>query len=246
MNDVAALVATQEALIAKRGPYKREQMPKQLSKARLYDLAAASPLIVFYTFAVAGFVLQIHREISGHPYSTQLAFSIGAKITGAIFAGTQVVLFIVRKLPLAKSRNWWPRIIAAIGANSAFLFLILPGVIPIAFINNLSSALIIGGTAGSIFVLSHLGRSFSVTPQARALVVNGPYRFVRHPLYLSEQIITFGIMLQYKQPWAFLVFAVSLASQFPRMHYEEQVLSETFPAYRTYSKGTARLIPGIY
>ena len=221
-------------------------MPQPVSKARFYDIVAASPLIIFYTFAVAGFALQIHREISGHPYSTQLALSVGVKITAALFAGTQVILFIVRKLPIAKSSNWWPRIIAAIGAQSALPFLVLPTITPAAFMNVLSSVIIIGGTIGSIVVISQLGRSFSVTPQARALVVSGPYRFVRHPLYLSEQIITFGIMLQYKQPWAFIVFAISLAAQFLRMYYEEQILSETFPAYRAYASRTARFIPCIY
>jgi protein-S-isoprenylcysteine O-methyltransferase Ste14 len=30
------------------------------------------------------------------------------------------------------------------------------------------------------------------------------------------------------------------------MHYEEEILSASFPAYRDYVKRTARLIPGIY
>ena len=217
-----------------------------VSKARLYELAVTSPLIVFFSFAVGGTAIQIIREISGQAYSTQLALSVGVKGFGGIFAGLQVVLFIVRKLPISKLRSWWPRILAVIGANSLLPFLMIPVSTPTGSINILSSVLMIGGITGSILVLSQLGRSFSITPQARGLVVSGPYRVVRHPLYLSEQFITFGMMLQYRQPWALIVCAVSVALQFPRIHYEEKVLSETFSAYPAYAGKTARLIPGIY
>jgi protein-S-isoprenylcysteine O-methyltransferase Ste14 len=221
-------------------------MHQPISKARLYDIAAASPLIVLYTFAIVGTAIQVDREISAHAYSTQLALSVGIKGLGGIFAGLQVLLFIIRKLPISKSRNLWPRILAIIGANSSLPFLMLPIATPTGLINILSSLLTIGGISASILVLSQLGRSFSVTPQARALVTSGPYLVIRHPLYLSEQFITFGMMLQYKQPWALIVCAVSVALQFPRMHYEEQILSETFSAYRAYARKTARLIPGVY
>jgi protein-S-isoprenylcysteine O-methyltransferase Ste14 len=222
------------------------KMPQLVSKARLYDLAVTSPLIVLFTFAVAGTAIQVIREISGHAYSMQFALSLVVKGLGGIFAGLQVVLFIVRKLPISKLRNWWPRILAIIGANSALPFLMLPVATPTGVTNILSAVLMIGGITGSILVLSQLGRSFSITPQARGLVVSGPYRVLRHPLYLSEQFITVGMMLQYEQPWALLVCVVSVALQFPRIHYEEKVLSATFSAYGAYAKKTARLIPGIY
>jgi protein-S-isoprenylcysteine O-methyltransferase Ste14 len=48
-----------------------------------------------------------------------------------------------------------------------------------------------------VVVIFHLGRSFSVVPQARGLVRGGPYSFVRHPLYLAEEIALLGILLQF-------------------------------------------------
>jgi protein-S-isoprenylcysteine O-methyltransferase Ste14 len=35
-------------------------------------------------------------------------------------------------------------------------------------------------------------------------------------------------------------------SQIARMGFEEQILCETYPAYRDYMRKTARLIPGFY
>jgi protein-S-isoprenylcysteine O-methyltransferase Ste14 len=91
-----------------------------------------------------------------------------------------------------------------------------------------------------------LRRSFSVLPEARRLVTSGPYSLIRHPVYLSEEITLFGVMLQFVQPWAFLVFAIQLCFQFARIPFEERVLADAYPEYAEYSSRTARLLPGIY
>ena len=40
-----------------------------------------------------------------------------------------------------------------------------------------------------------LGRSFSLTPQARSLTTGGLYRIIRHPLYLGETLNVIGLMV---------------------------------------------------
>ncbi|MBU6298407.1 MAG: isoprenylcysteine carboxylmethyltransferase family protein [Alphaproteobacteria bacterium] len=217
-----------------------------ISKARLYDLAAASPLIIWYAFAIGGLLIQIDAQIAKTTDAAQLALSAGAKLASAAFLGLQVVLFLIRRLPVDKAEGWWPRVVAVFGTNAAILFLALPRVELSPAMNLVSSALIICGSVSAVIVASRLGRSFSVLPQARGLVTSGPYRLVRHPLYVAEQIATFGIMWQFQQPWALLVALMSFAAQFPRMHYEEKILAQTFPAYRTYAERTAKLIPGVY
>lgn len=217
-----------------------------ISKARLLDLAAASPLIVWYAFAIAGLAMQISGQIATSTDPARLALSVGAKLAAAVFLGLQIMLFVIRRLPVGKAEGWRPRILAVFGANAAIIFLALPRVELSPLLNVVSSVLIIGGSVGAVIVASRLGRAFSVLPQARSLVTEGPYRFVRHPLYVAEQVATFGIMWQFQQPWALMVALLSLAAQFPRMHYEEQILAQTFPSYRAYAERTARLIPGVY
>ncbi len=217
-----------------------------ISKARLLDLAAASPLIVWYAFAIAGLAMQIGGQIATSTDPARLALSAGATLAAAAFLGLQIVLFVIRRLPVGKAEGWRPRILAMFGANAAIIFLALPRVELSPLLNVVSSVLIIGGSVGAVIVASWLGRAFSVLPQARSLVTEGPYRFVRHPLYVAEQVATFGIMWQFQQPWALMVALLSLAAQFPRMHYEEQILAQTFPPYRAYAERTARLIPGVY
>ena len=70
-----------------------------------------------------------------------------------------------------------------------------------------------------------------------------PLRLFGHPLYLFEQLATLGVALQYRQPWALLLVVASITIQFPRMHYEECVLRDTFPAYDAYARATPRVVP---
>jgi protein-S-isoprenylcysteine O-methyltransferase Ste14 len=82
--------------------------------------------------------------------------------------------------------------------------------------------------------------------EARRLVTSGPYRLVRHPLYLAEELAVVGIFVQSLSLWTALILAVQIAFQLRRMHNEEAILAESFPEYAAYRQRTARLLPGIY
>jgi protein-S-isoprenylcysteine O-methyltransferase Ste14 len=56
--------------------------------------------------------------------------------------------------------------------------------------------LIVAGTAWSVGSLRHLSTCLSVVPQARRLVDTGPYRWVRHPLYLGELVAVAGFAVR--------------------------------------------------
>lgn len=220
-------------------------MSSSFRETRAFDLLAASPFIVFYFFAVAGIAIKIAPRLSA-PFDASGPLDIASQAVTMIFLGVQIVLFIVRRPPKAKSPGLAPRAAAAIGAGIGVAFLALPRAEIAPWLSALSAAIAILGTSGAIVSAASLKRSFSILPQARELVASGPYRYVRHPIYLCEQIAVFGIMLQYRQPLGFLMALVSLAAQFPRMHYEEEILQQTFPEYRTYCERTARLIPKLY
>ena len=76
--------------------------------------------------------------------------------------------------------------------------------------------------------------------------MSGPYRYIRHPVYLGEAFATIGAMINFLSPVAVALVVTQLLMQLGRIHYEEKVLRETFPEYVKYSRVTARLIPGIY
>ena len=81
--------------------------------------------------------------------------------------------------------------------------------------------------AGLSFVsLLALGRQFGVRPALRDLVTGGPYRWVRHPMYLSYILGDIGYNLQEWNFGTIFLVLVGWASLVYRIHAEEQVLSQ--------------------
>ena len=98
----------------------------------------------------------------------------------------------------------------------------------------------------SLASLLSLGRRFGLRPALRGLARSGPYRFVRHPMYLSYVIGDIGYNLQ---EWNFgtvlLVFA-GWASLLWRINAEERILScdARWSAYVVSVR--YRLLPGLW
>jgi len=133
-----------------------------------------------------------------------------------------------------------------LGSQSVALISLLPQVeVPLS-LRMISLVIAVIGLCGSCYALWYLGRAFSLLPEARVLVVRGPYRFIRHPLYFFETLAFFGISLTFEQPQAILLVLLVIAAQVTRMGFEERVLTAQFPAYAEYARNTARVIPHVY
>jgi protein-S-isoprenylcysteine O-methyltransferase Ste14 len=86
---------------------------------------------------------------------------------------------------------------------------------------------------------SQLGRSFSVTPQARQLVSHGIYSRIRNPMYVFSALLIFGFLLALQKPALFLVLAIVIPVQIIRARRESKVLEEKFGnEYRQYKQNT--------
>jgi protein-S-isoprenylcysteine O-methyltransferase Ste14 len=98
----------------------------------------------------------------------------------------------------------------------------------------------------SLVSLLTIGRIFGVRPALRDLVTSGPYRFVRHPMYLSYVIADIGYNLQESNFVTLLFVLVGWASLVYRIEAEERVLSQhaAWPAYSALVR--YRIFPGLW
>lgn len=218
-------------------------------ETKAYDFLAAMPVIVWYSFSIANMAPALLHDIGeaqSNGFDVHAAVAILSRAAAIAFISLALILLAVRQPPKAKARGLVPRITAFAGAYLMVGVVWLPPQPTSLALSMLSFALIFCGVCFSIFALSHLGRSFSLMPEARRLVTDGPYAFVRHPLYLGEAVSTLGLMLQYLSPLGVAIVALQLAFQLQRMKNEEAVLSSLFPEYEIYQTQTARLMPGLY
>jgi protein-S-isoprenylcysteine O-methyltransferase Ste14 len=98
----------------------------------------------------------------------------------------------------------------------------------------------------SLASLLSLGRRFGVRPALRGLATRGPYRLVRHPMYLSYVIADIGYNLQ---EWNFgtaLLVMAGWASLLYRIYAEERILSQDAGWSAYVSLVRYRIIPGLW
>ena len=89
----------------------------------------------------------------------------------------------------------------------------------------------------------------SIFPDVRdgaALISKGPYRFIRHPMYLAVILFTISLLINYFTYLRLMVFILLLADLLLKIEFEEKKLNHAFGEYDQYKKQSVKLIPFIY
>lgn len=163
----------------------------------------------------------------------------------------------VRRIPSLGSRGegWFVLQLAAIVAVT-----IAPALAPPASLDDarlvslglvIGDAAVVGGLALIVWgatVLSRVG-AFSVFPRPLGegtLVMNGPFRFVRHPIYSGLILAGLGTALGQRSPLTLLATAALFVVLDLKRRREEAWLLDRYPDYADYSGRTRALIPAIY
>ena len=79
------------------------------------------------------------------------------------------------------------------------------------------------------------------------LVITGPYRYTRNPMYLGHLIFMLGLVVMFHS-WVALALLVASALWFDRrVRDDEARMRERFgEAFAEYAKRTARWVPGLW
>ena len=155
------------------------------------------------------------------------------------------LLIMTRSPAKAQADGLLPRVAAFVGTYLPWSITFF-GQTDQALPNLLSTACVLTGMIMMLVTIRHLGGSFSLVPQARSVVQTGPYRWIKHPLYFSEQIAILGVVLQYLTPVTVIVFVLHIGVQVCRILYEEDLLRRNCPEYSSYEATRWRLIPYVW
>ena len=106
------------------------------------------------------------------------------------------------------------------------------------------------GMVAFLWVLVHLRDAFrgTVAPVTDQLVTTGPYRWTRHPLYLSMIITLVGIAIALRSLWGVVgVFVLFMPAVVYRAKLEEGALSIKFgSAWNDYVNRTRFIVPFLW
>ena len=185
-----------------------------------------------------------------------VAINIGASLTdpwpallsrfcNASFYMLLALLILTRPPATAQADGLLPRIAAFVGTYLPWTITFF-GKSEQALANLTSTACVLVGMIMMLVTVRHLGRAFSLVPQARSVVQTGPYRWIKHPLYLAEEIAILGLVLQYLTPVTVIVFVLHIGVQVCRIVYEEDLLRRNCPEYFSYEASRWRLVPYVW
>jgi protein-S-isoprenylcysteine O-methyltransferase Ste14 len=134
-------------------------------------------------------------------------------------------------------------VLPLLGGPAPFL-LLLPDWQPLVAEPVVLGLFLAGGLLSAVSY-AFLGGSFSILVEARELRACGPYRLVRHPVYLGQLLSATGSVLGRFVWWNVVLGAVFAAIQIARAVLEERKLLGAVPGYAEYRARTRMFVPFI-
>ena len=110
----------------------------------------------------------------------------------------------------------------------------------------MAAMLTVTGLSVQLYAKLTLGRRFGVVAANRGICVAGPYRFVRHPIYMGYVMLHVGFFLLNPTIWNFCIFAALYSIKIPRILVEERLLRLDADYSNYMSRVRYRLIPGLF
>jgi protein-S-isoprenylcysteine O-methyltransferase Ste14 len=202
------------------------QLSRYLPEEWLHRLIRWAMIVILAVFLVHRFYLYPHYAVKSLWLVETLLFAV------------LIIAFLLRTSPRVRSRGVREIIVPLVGSALPFALLLSPPAPAVVGNRSLFYGVLWGMTAATSLTVAgmwSLRRSFSITVEARTLVTTGPYRFIRHPIYLGEILAAAGVTLIRISLVNGILFGVFIVIQLLRSRWEEKKLADTFPHYRDFA-----------
>ena len=108
----------------------------------------------------------------------------------------------------------------------------------------------IAGIVIGIWALTAMGiGNINISPlvkQAAVLVTRGPYKLIRHPMYLAVLLVIWPLIIDHFSLLRITAGFILTIDLTIKMLFEEGLLKKQFQEYQSYMRTTKRLIPFIF
>lgn len=104
------------------------------------------------------------------------------------------------------------------------------------------------GVLFAVWARITLGRNWSgriTLKEDHELIVRGPYRIVRHPIYTGLLTMFIATAIAEGHLGGLIAIALAFASFWIKLNDEEALMLEHFPEYRAYQQTAKRIIPFV-
>jgi protein-S-isoprenylcysteine O-methyltransferase Ste14 len=196
---------------------------------RIYDFAERA----FVALLSGSIILRFLPSLADHPFNAVLLASECAVVAITLF----------RRNAERVDLSAYAITIALVGTTAGLMVRPDPsGHVPVW----VGGLVMIAGGLLSIAAKVALNRSFGLAAANRGVKRQGPYRFMRHPMYAGYILTQAGFLMCNPSAWNIGVYLIAWTVQVLRIQAEEKVLMDD-AAYRDYAATAPfRLVPGLY
>jgi protein-S-isoprenylcysteine O-methyltransferase Ste14 len=219
--------------------------PVEPSGSRPIDFGRVAAVALFVLTACSNLTALVVRLVGSEPTWQKVA-EVASSVLALSFCALVVRAYLRRGRASATDRGLAVWLVAPLATVVPLAMAAVPSRPggPVRTVVEL--VLTIVGLAFSVWSVRCLASNLSIVPQARSAISHGPYRLVRHPLYLGEMVALTGLALHVGRWEAGVVLVVEVMFQVYRAGREERLLLREVPGYAAYAARTRRLVPGLW